>query len=195
MSHAPEFTVGQPIRAAHMNALGDLAESGVMLSPGGGMSGIGKAISGDGTDEQRLFIAQENFTKVSGTLWKGSCKHYEYDRTTSTFGAVGLALDVHAIENIALPPSNTTIFRAVFNRGSGRWERVGPPTIGRGKADADCAKGTAVTISVYLGGSSTTVVDSGENITATAVIGAIKSGKWVYFYQMDWGFEAIQAEC
>ena len=64
-----------------------------------------------------------------------------------------------------------------------------------GKTDASLAKGTSGTISVYSGASSSSLTDTGENITAYNRFGAIAANRFVFVWTLPWGFEVTAAEC
>jgi hypothetical protein len=64
-----------------------------------------------------------------------------------------------------------------------------------GKTDAALAKGTSGTISVYSGASSSSLTDTGDNITAYNRFGAIAANRFVFVWTLPWGFEVTAAEC
>ena len=64
-----------------------------------------------------------------------------------------------------------------------------------GKTDAAINKGASGTVSVYSGSASSSLTDTGENITAYNRFGNVASGKMVACWTMPWGFELVSAEC
>ena len=64
-----------------------------------------------------------------------------------------------------------------------------------GKTDAAHNKGASGTISIYSGSASSSLTDTGDNVTAYNRFGNIASGKWVFVWTLPWGFEITAAEC
>jgi hypothetical protein len=48
---------------------------------------------------------------------------------------------------------------------------------------------------VYSGASSSSLTDTGDNITAYNRFGTIAANRWVFVWTMPWGFEITAAEC
>ncbi len=63
-----------------------------------------------------------------------------------------------------------------------------------GKADAAITKANSGTISIYSGTTST-LSDTGDNVTAYTRFADVASGKWVAVLECPWGYELIAAEC
>ena len=64
-----------------------------------------------------------------------------------------------------------------------------------GKTDSAHNKGASGTISIYSGTASSSLTDTGDNVTAYNRFGNIASGKWVFVWTLPWGFEITAAEC
>lgn len=65
-----------------------------------------------------------------------------------------------------------------------------------GQTDAAHNKSASGTVSIYYHAtSSSSLADTGDNVTAYNRMGNIGSGKWVYVWTFPWGYEITAAEC
>jgi hypothetical protein len=64
-----------------------------------------------------------------------------------------------------------------------------------GKTDSSVTKGNTGTVSEYVGGTSGSESDTGDNYTVYFRYADVASGKWVLFLRLMGNWEAIAAEC
>lgn len=63
-----------------------------------------------------------------------------------------------------------------------------------GKTDSSHAKSASGTVSIWSGTTST-LSDTGDNVTAYNRFADLDSGKWVAVVEVPWGYELIAGEC
>lgn len=78
---------------------------------------------------------------------------------------------------------------------NGRWWIFAAPGVLLGKTNSSISKGGSGVVNVYYGNTKGSETVSGNTISAFARFGEISSGKWVFAYWVNRGWEVIQAEC
>lgn len=80
-------------------------------------------------------------------------------------------------------------------RRTRRVQPSGPPRPKIGKTDATSTIDNTVTVSIWSGASSSTIADTGENVTAYNRFATVASGAWVKIERFPFGWEITAAEC